>query len=144
MNLTATSFTSSGNTLVIGPVSSICFNFQQGTCHHSSHHEKEDGEQQLHICQPCFQLRQILVHHSSGNRRIGAISCPHLISSSSQTSVQAHQSSPVDVSQGNSPNQPNQTLIKCSSCQNLQHSCSCIRYSHHPDALPLPRMLQIH
>ena len=47
LNLAATSFHSKDNSLVIGPMTSICLDFQQGSRNHSSHHEKEDGEQQL-------------------------------------------------------------------------------------------------
>ena len=61
----------------------------------ATHHEKDDGEQQLHKCQPCFQIRHLLVHHSFGNRRIGAISCPHLMNSCDQASPPVLQSASI-------------------------------------------------
>ena len=77
--------------IFMAPITGVCFDFQFGKCDKLTHHEKEDGELQLHLCQPCYQIRQLLVHHScsgrhpghSGHghgqiagRRIGAVGCP--------------------------------------------------------------------
>ena len=76
-----------GTMIFMSPVSGVCFDFQYGRCSHGTHHEIQD-ELMLHICQPCFQIRQILVHHTCarrhqdhvGDRKLGAVAYPYQLS----------------------------------------------------------------
>ena len=141
-NSGASNFYPSGSMMIIGPVKSICFGFQQGTCNHGSHHEKDDGEHQLHVCQPCFQMRGTLVHHmSSSNKRIGAIACPFVTNASPTiSSAENGQSSPSaspPLLQQQGSIAKNQE--RCGLCDALHSICKCIKFKHHPEALcPCP------
>ena len=47
----------------MSPLKGICSDFQLGSCKNSDHHRTEDGEMRLHVCQPCFQSRDMFVDH---------------------------------------------------------------------------------
>ena len=138
--------------IFMGPTKGVCFQFQFGNCSHSNHHEKSNGELLLHICQPCYQIRQNLVHHtcsghhpghSGDEKRLGAIGCPLQVSQ--QQSPGCSSSAPQPSSSG--PNHPSsheqnnigqdestRTVYVCKSCQ-YSGECDCVTYRHTPDAL---------
>ena len=115
----------------MGPAPNICFLFQFGECKHEDSHRNEIGELQLHVCQPCVQLRNILVEHPpqlqhQRKKFYGAIACPHGVSGGSQ-SLGANEA-PVVIN-------PPVTITTevpptCRMC-NLS-KCTCEKYRHPP------------
>ena len=74
------------------PVNGVCFSFQFGKCTERDHHQGESSLA-LHVCQPCFLLRQNLVDHSCPGghashpqlcqqKKLGAVACPFSVDSS--------------------------------------------------------------
>ena len=141
----------------MGPTPGVCHEFQFGKCAQSNHHEKPNGEFLLHICQPCYQIRQDLVHHTcagrhpghhGGERRVGAVGCPSQVSPeakhtsinvSTSNNVQTTNSTPVQCStpaqQPNPHRQVGDQCAPCKSCGDRMASCRCVFYTHTPDAL---------
>ena len=136
LNPSARCYSYTGPTVFMGPAPNICFLFQFSECKHQETHRNEIGELQLHICQPCLQLRNTVVEHSSmssnGKKYVGAISCPYSVSTSSLTSTNL----PENVSQPFiqpvtilPPVQPSAEII----CKMCNHSkCTCEKYPHPP------------
>ena len=132
------------------PVLGVCFDFQFGKCNHPTHHQKSDGELELHICQPCYQVRQMLVHHScsgqhpchgggAGERHVGALGCPAQVSHPPPAAAQVSSSLSTTFS---SPSSQTQHAVRndmlpyyCPTCGKTCASCSCVTYPHKPDAL---------
>ena len=157
LNPSADPYTYSGSMVFMGPITGVCFDFQFGRCQEPSHHEKPDGELQLHLCQACYQIRQLLVHHTcSGKhpghgteRRVGAIGCPRQVSQPSPVSnqVASSPSPPKQVQQQQFPPQqipqqihPHQMQVvtnqrPCYSCDKPLDSCTCVKFSHEPDPM---------
>ena len=74
--------------ILMPPMQGLCSAFQFGTCHHTSHHNSEDGHMAIHACQACLIFRQIFVDHTCkgghpnhtslcGIKKFGAVACPH-------------------------------------------------------------------
>ena len=145
----------------MGPTPGACFDFQFGKCNQPNHHETPNGEFLLHICQPCYQIRQLLVHHScagrhpghhGGERRVGAVGChsqlsqvspqaqppttsvstsSHIVQSTASPSVQ----NSIPTQQPNSQNQVGAPCAQCKSCGDRTDTCRCETYRHTPDPL---------
>ena len=155
---TASPFVYSGEMIFMGPTPGVCFEFQFGKCSQTSHHDKPNGDMQLHICQPCYQIRQLLVHHTcagrhpghhGGERRVGAFGCPDQISPQTQSPTTSCISTPsqevpaASSFQCSSPSQQltqfsqqqSRPLFLCKSCGDITDGCTCESYRHTPDAL---------
>ena len=145
-----------GSMIFMGPAKGVCFDFQFGRCSQNTHHEKQDGEMQLHICQPCFEIRQLLVHHTcsgrhpghghvhgSGDQKLGAMGCPTQIGQLKQEPTPSLPPSNNIVNNNNNNNIPELRTTTstpspssfCQCCEHPSSSCSCVRFKHTPDAL---------
>ena len=118
----------------------------------------EDGEFQLHICQPCYQIRQNLVHHScagrhpghghgqSSGQHVGAVGCPLQLSqlppvqtttspSNNNISNNSNKSSSPSTSQTMLLPPTNVSTPSCQCCGVSVVSCVCVKYKHEPDPM---------
>ena len=123
--------------IFMSPISGVCSDFLYGRCQSPTHHEKPNGELALHICQPCYQIRQMLVHHTcsgshpghaAGERRVGAVGCPKQVGQTPQPSCHTTGCPP-----------PQQQIVesvqsKCRHCSKDDDECTCVTYVHEPDA----------
>ena len=145
LNPEAQSFMYRGPQVFMAPVKNICFMFQFNQCKQIGDcHRGPDGELQLHICQPCYQIRGEIVEHrcssnhpgscDSSHKPYGAIACPFsLTPSSSPQQVSSCQQSPVPLHvphQQKQQQQSQQGLQICQRCQS--RNCKCVYYKHKP------------
>ena len=93
-------------TIFMGPAPGICHSFQFGTCSLKDHHRNQDGSLQLHVCQPCLQIRGFPVdhhcvgHHNGhvgGKKLVGALGCSHQLSPPSSISSPPPNIQPTSV-----------------------------------------------